>query len=371
MSHYFTMDTSHKIFFKNSSNLSDIPPQSINLIVTSPPYPMIKMWDDLFSELNPEISIYLDKEEGNTAFHLMHLELEKVWSQFNDVLCNGGVVCINIGDATRKIGQSFQLFPNHSYIINYFEKNGFEVLPPIIWRKQTNKPNKFMGSGMYPPNAYVTLEHEYILIFRKKGNRIYSNDEKIKRKQSAYFWEERNIWFSDIWFDLKGTPQKTNFSKIRDRSGAFPFELAYRLINMYSIQGDWVLDPFFGTGTTSLAAMISMRNSIGYEIDKDFKNAFESNLENFQAYSKLYVNERINKHRVFISQREKNNKTINYTSKYYKFKIITRQETDIFFPTVNYIHKIRENEYIVEYDEIQNNSLILPSFSIQKSLNSN
>ena len=103
---------------------------------------------------------------------------------------------------------------------------------------------------MYPGGAYVTLEHEYILILRKNGKRKFTTQpEKQNRRESAYFWEERNIWFSDIW-DLKGIRQDIQQKDIRTRSAAFPFELAYRLINMYSVFGDTILDPFLGTGTT-------------------------------------------------------------------------------------------------------------------------
>lgn len=90
--------------------------------------------------------------------------------------------------------------------------------------------------------------------------------------ESAYFWEERNRWFSDIWVDLKGVKQSLSNSKLRDRSAAYPFELAYRLISMFSIKEDSVLDPFLGTDTTTLAAISSQRNSIGVELDSTLQN---------------------------------------------------------------------------------------------------
>lgn len=95
-------------------------------------------------------------------------------------------------------------------------------------------PNKFMGSGMLPCGAYVTLEHEWILIFRKGGKRMYRTDEgKSTRRQSGYFWEERNCWFSDVW-DIKGTKQNIAGSGTRERNGSFPLDIPFRLINMYS-----------------------------------------------------------------------------------------------------------------------------------------
>lgn len=126
-----------------------------------------------------------------------------------------------------------------------------------------------MGSGMYPAGAYVTLENEHILIFRKGSKRVFSNEEKIIRQKSGYFQNERNLWFSDIWTNVIGTKQKIS-NVGRERNGAYPFELAYRLINMYSIQGDVVWDPFAGTGTTSIAAIVSQRSSVMNDIDPSF-----------------------------------------------------------------------------------------------------
>ena len=125
---------------------------------------------------------------------------------------------------------------------------GFTSLPDILWRKPTNAPNKFMGSGMLPAGAYVTYEHEYILIFRKGGKRAFDRPPRRRqlRRRSAYFWEERNVWFSDVWTDLTGDAPGSRRRETRARSAAFPFELPYRLIQMFSVYGDTVLDPFAG-----------------------------------------------------------------------------------------------------------------------------
>jgi DNA modification methylase len=352
-----SMITNHNIYYENSNLMSQIPAEKVNLIVTSPPYPMIEMWDALFSSHNQKISDFLTNNEGNKAYQLMHEELEKIWAQFDRILCDGGIVCINIGDATRKIGDSFKLYSNHSKITQFFEQRGYDVLPSIIWRKQTNKPNKFMGSGMYPGNAYVTLEHEYILIFRKGGNRKFSPIEVERRRKSAYFWEERNNWFSDIWLDLKGTKQKTNDEDIRHRSAAFPFELAFRLINMYSIQGDTVLDPFLGMGTTTLAAITSMRNSIGYEIDKNFQKSISSSIEHYENIANEYVNDRLTQHQEFVENRIAKGKEFGHVSKNYNFNIITNQEKDIYVPLVEKIERKIDNEFIVHYKDFDINKI--------------
>lgn len=165
------MKTKHEIFFKDARNMSEIKSESVDLMITSPPYPMIKMWDNIFSDQNEKIKVKLNENNGESAFELMHKELDKVWAETYRVLKKGGIACINIGDATRTINDVFKIYPNHARIINYCLSIGFHTLPEILWIKETNKPDKFMGSGMLPVGAYVTLEHEYILILRKNGKR--------------------------------------------------------------------------------------------------------------------------------------------------------------------------------------------------------
>jgi DNA modification methylase len=290
------MQTNHKIVFEDSRTLTNIADNSVDLVVTSPPYPMIQMWDELFSTMSKYAQDALRANDGNSAFEAMHCELDKVWGELYRVLKPGSFACINIGDATRSIGERFQLYPNHSRIINSFRALGFDTLPVVLWRKQTNAPNKFMGSGMLPSGAYVTLEHEYILVFRKGAKREFRTEAgKSERMKSSFFWEERNKWFSDVW-DFKGTSQGLNHSELRGRSAAFPLELAYRLINMYSLYGDVVLDPFMGTGTTSLASMACGRNSIGVEIDKSFSEIIGEQEKTFLPIANNLLANRIASH---------------------------------------------------------------------------
>ena len=162
---------------------------------------------------------------------------------------------------------------------------------------------------MLPAGAYVTLEHEYILIVRKGSKRIFNSEkEKQNRRESALFWEERNVWYSDIWFDLKGATQKL-IKTSRDRSGAYPFELAYRLINMYSAKNDVILDPFLGTGTTTAAAMASGRNSIGVEIDESFRQSIDPMAYDIIQFSNNYIHNRIIRHFEFVNDRLQNSNT--------------------------------------------------------------
>jgi DNA modification methylase len=227
---------------------------------------------------------------------------------------------------------------------------GFTNLPNILWRKQTNAPNKFMGSGMMPPNAYVTFEHEYILIFRKGGKRSFkTGEEKTNRRQSAFFWEERNQWFSDIWMDLKGTRQNTADKKLRQRSGAYPFELAYRLISMFSVMGDTVLDPFLGTGTTLFAAAAAGRNSLGYELDDAFSPSISKDFEPVMAQARQRITDRFDSHQQFVRDRRAAGKPFKHVNRVYGFPVITRQETELMIPFPETITTTANSQYHVTY----------------------
>jgi DNA modification methylase len=326
--------------------MSEIPSESIDLMVTSPPYPMIEMWDDIFSQQNPAIKKALRKKDGRKAFELMHRELNKVWKEVHRVLKTGGFACIDVGDATRKIGDEFKLYANHSRVLEYCLDLGFSPLPEILWRKQTNAPNKFMGSGMLPAGAYITLEHEHILILRKGPKREFkTNEEKLRRLQSAFFWEERNVWFSDIWEDLKGTKQNDINKNIRERSGAYPFDLPYRIINMFSLREDAVLDPFLGTGTTTAVSMATGRNSIGFEIDPNFKEYLNERFQDIVEFSNTLIRGRIENHLRFVQGRVKSRGPLGYFNKHYGFPVVTSQETEMMFDELEKL-EIRKDDLI-------------------------
>lgn len=176
-----------------------------------------------------------------------------------------------------------------------------------------------MGSGMLPPHAYVTLEEEAILIFRKPGKREFDRD---LRYQSAYFWHERNKWFQDSWHILGAKQQ----SEIRNCAAIYPLEVPLRLINMYSVYQDTVLDPFCGTGTTMLAAALAGRNSIGYEIVPELQNLFHKRFVHLALMSDDYIKRRLNDQKKLIEGRE-----TKYKSRYYDTSVITAQEQEILF----------------------------------------
>lgn len=323
------MKTVHTAWFADARAMPQVADESVALVVTSPPYPMIEMWDEVFRALSPAAGTALDEGKPDQAFEAMHAELDRVWAECHRVLVAGGIAAVNIGDATRSVGGEFRLYPNHARVIAGMARAGFVCLPDILWRKPTNSPNKFMGSGMYPAGAYVTYEHEYVLLFRKGAKRVFRGEDKRVRRRSAYFWEERNAWFSDLWTDLCGTRQALCDRAHRDRSGAFPFEIPWRLVQMYSCYGDTVLDPFAGTGTTLAAALASGRNSVGIERDPSFATSVESALRAAVEVGAARVRARLVKHRAFVADHQARGKPLKHHNAPHDVPVVTRQEVEL------------------------------------------
>jgi DNA modification methylase len=361
------METQHRIFYFDAREMSKIEPESVDLIVTSPPYPMISMWDEIFTLMDTEIGSHLKRENGQAAYELMHKQLNKVWRESSKLLKPGGLVCINIGDATRTIKKEFKLYPNHAEVIQSFTKLGYDVLPSILWRKPTNSPTKFMGSGMLPCGAYVTLEHERILLFRKPSRRVFTtNAEKQIRRESSFFWEERNKWFSDFW-DLTGAKQAINGKNIRKRSGAFPIEIPLRLIRMFSSKGDTVLDPFLGTATTTLASIICARNSIGFEVDDSFREFHKEEIPScsFKEAANYHIHNRIQEHIMAIEKLIDKGKNPKYVNKKYGFKVVTRQEVDILFEAIESV-LWKKNHFQAKHQTIKKEEALNPNRIAEK-----
>ena len=334
------------MLIQDSRDLRAIQDGSVALVVTSPPYPMIEMWDGLFTSLSLDVGSSLRDEDFDDAFETMHAELDRVWVECHRVLMPGGIACINIGDATRAAGEDFRLFSNHARAIHGMNRAGFTTLPDILWRKPTNAPNKFMGSGMLPPGAYVTYEHEYILIFRNGSKRSFETPEqKALRRRSAYFWEERNLWFSDLWSDMVGSKQALAAKDARLRSAAFPFELPYRLIQMFSLYGDTVLDPFAGIGTTMAAALGSGRNSIGIERDPSLLQAIEGSLTLAPELGNQRAAARLEAHRELIDLRRSAGRLPEHLNRPYGFPVVTGQEVDLELCTTVSVTKTAEAAY--------------------------
>jgi modification methylase len=245
-----------RLILGDARHLPELPDESIQLVVTSPPYPMIPQWDELFAEL------------GARDYPAMLRVLEDAWKECFRTLIPGGLLAIVIGDALRSDSGGFRLWPNHAETLVSAAKVGFQPLPYVLWKKPTNKPNAFLGSGFLPPNAYITLDCEFVLLFRKGRLRRFPAHDGA-RASSRYSRAERDVWFSQVWGDVRGAPQRRRGG----RTGAFPPEIPDRLVRMFSIVGDTVLDPFAGTGTTLWSAAKLGRKSVGVERDPELFRA--------------------------------------------------------------------------------------------------
>jgi len=320
-----TRSTEHHVIEGDAREL-DRPENSVELVVTSPPYPMIELWDDTFGALSDDAAASLDAGDGDAAFDEMHHVLDAVWDEVVRVLADGGIVCVNVGDATRSIGGEFARYPNGARIERALRERGLTPLPSIRWRKPTNGPTKFMGSGTLPTNAYVTHEHEQILVFRNGGKRSFPSRD-ADRYESAFFWEERNRWFSDLWADLPGVDQDLE-DETRERAAAFPLAIPYRLIAMYSVYGDTVLDPFWGTGTTTLAATALARNSVGVEREAGFVDRGARRLAGAAIdRSRTWCARRLDRHERFLD--EEREEPPAYEATHYDTRVVTSAEREL------------------------------------------
>jgi len=344
------LTTEHRVLYGDARDLGGLPEASVDLVVTSPPYPMIELWDGLFAALDPKVGEALARADGTAAFAGMHRLLDAVWAEVFRVLKPGGIACLNVGDATRTLAGEFRLYANHARVLQVCADLGFRGLPDIVWRKATNAPTKFVGSGMHPAGAYVTLEHEWILVLRKGGLRRFTTaEEKQRRRRSCFFWEERNVWFSDLW-TLTGARQEAGGQAPRRRSCAFPFEIPWRLIHMFSVQGDRVLDPFLGAGTTLLAAMAAGRGSVGVELDEGFREPIRRATGDIVGRARLLVHERLERHAAFMREREAQGRPGAYRNGPYGFPVVTRQERDILLPRLRAVRAAGEDAWTAEYE---------------------
>jgi len=246
-----------RVIAGDARELPGVAPDSVALVVTSPPYPMLPQWDAQFARF------------GATRYEEMHDLLAGAWAACHRVLVDGGLLAINIGDAMRTVpGQGFRLFPNHAEVLQRCVALGFRPLPYLLWKKPMNRPNAFLGSGFLPPNAYVTLDCEFVLLFRKGELRAFPRHDE-RRRASRYERTERDLWFSQIW-SVRASRQTDPQGR---RTAAFPPEVPRRLIRMFSVVGDTVLDPFAGTGTTVRVAAELDRRAIAVEVDPELARA--------------------------------------------------------------------------------------------------
>lgn len=249
------MNTLHHILVKGDSrSMNYINDESIDLVVTSPPYWQLKDYGD-----SRQIGFNQSYEDYINSLNL-------VWMECFRVLKSGSRLCINIGDqfARAVYYGRYKVVPIHSEIIRFCETLGFDFMGNIIWQKPTSMHTtgggKVMGSYPYPKGGIVKIDYENILLFKKPG--ASKPPITLIKEQSKLSDEEWRSFFTSHW-TFPGDRQDKHIA-------VFPEELPYRLIRMFSFCGETVLDPFMGSGTTALAALNCGRNAIGYEINSDF-----------------------------------------------------------------------------------------------------
>lgn len=254
--------TRHKIIIGDSRLMNEIEDESVHLVVTSPPYWQLKDYGHA-----EQIGFHDSYEE-----YINNLNL--VWKECYRVLYPGCRLCINIGDqfARSVYYGRYKVIPIRTEITKFCETIGFDYMGAIIWQKVTTMNTTggatVMGSFPYPRNGIVKIDYEFILLFKKLGDAPKVSPEI--REQSKLTTEEWNEYFYGHW-NFSGEKQDQHLA-------VFPEELPRRLIRMFSFVGDAILDPFLGSGTTSLAARNLRRNSIGYEINQDYLPVIEKKL---------------------------------------------------------------------------------------------
>jgi DNA modification methylase len=250
--------TSHSLHCGDAREMPGLEPQSVHLVLTSPPYWTLKEYRDSEGQL------------GHVEdYDQFLLELDKVWKQCFQALVPGGRLICVVGDvclSRRENGGRHTVVPLHSSIQEHCRKLGYDNLAPIIWHKISNAAYEVEGGSSflgkpYEPNSVIKNDIEFILMERKPGG--YRAPDISTKVLSVISVENHKKWFQQIWSGVTGASTKQH-------PAPYPIELAERLVRMFSFVGDTVLDPFMGTGTTTVAAAKWGRNSIGFEIDRHY-----------------------------------------------------------------------------------------------------
>lgn len=250
-----TIPTRHRLYMADAREMPSLEHESVQLVLTSPPYWTLKEYRDSEGQL------------GHVEDYDQFLqELDKVWKHCFDALVPGGRLICVVGDvclSRRENGGRHTVVPLHASIQEHCRKLGFDNLAPIIWHKISNAAYEVEGGGgflgkPYEPNAVIKNDIEFILMERKPGG--YRAPDLSTKILSLISAENHKKWFQQIWAGVTGASTKHH-------PAPYPTELAERLVRMFSFVGDTVLDPFLGTGTSTVAAAKWGRNSIGFEVD--------------------------------------------------------------------------------------------------------
>lgn len=248
-------DTVHQLHLGDARDLSWLPDESVHLVVTSPPYWTLKEYEPGARQMG-----HIEDYEEFLS------ELDRVWAECARVLVPGGRICCVVGDVClpRKKAKRHLVMPLHADIQVRARALGLDCLTPVLWHKIANGVTEAKGNGAgfygkpYQPGAVVKNDIEYILFLRKGGE--YRKVSQLQKALSMLTKEEMQGWWRSIWTDVRG-------ASTREHPAPYPPELAERLIRMFSFAGDTVLDPFGGTGSTTVAAIRAGRNSVLNEVE--------------------------------------------------------------------------------------------------------
>lgn len=250
----------NKIFCKSSEAMSELPDNSVHLMVTSPPYNVGKEYDE-----NLSLKEYREL-------------LKRVFKETHRVLVPGGRACINVANLGRK-----PYLPLHSYIIEDMHDIGFLMRGEILWDKGSSaSPSTAWGTYLKANNPVLRDIHEYILVFCKDTfTRLNPHKRKSTISKEEFLEFTKSVWkFAAERASKVGHP------------APFPIELPYRLIQLYTFEDEVVLDPFVGSGTTCIAALKTNRKYVAYDIDKKYCDLAEQRKKQFlQEQTTLFSKE--------------------------------------------------------------------------------
>jgi DNA modification methylase len=256
-----TIRTTHEIYLGDAREMKGLPTDTeIHLVVTSPPYWNLKRY--AHDRGGAQLGHIQDRDEFLG-------ELDRVWKRCFEMLVPGGRMCVVVGDVcrSRRAHGRHLVEPLHAHLLLRCQEIGFDPLAPILWKKIANLQTEVAGNGApflgkpYEPNSIIKNDIEFILMFRKPG--AYRHPTQEQRDLSVIEKDDYAAWFQQIWEDIPGDLQKGH-------PAPFPKRLAKRLIGMFSFVGDTVLDPFWGVGNTTLAAIETSRSSIGFEVEPSY-----------------------------------------------------------------------------------------------------